>query len=469
MLQKLAFLTLVKSSNAIFPPKSSSISSELMGGIFVSTTRYSLDGMDKVFKTQLVPLISSADKIFLFRLFQNAHIVRNPAHAHGLGPAHLSVSLTTQLMKTGFTAVLVGKIRTLVSGWIGKCPHCIRLGSVERSFTHSPEDPRILSLIGVNSPVFQCVSIDLFTEVFVLAHSRARGRPSYPVAILVIADLISKTVCFIVLDGAKMTDVCKGLQQLALRYRMPDIMIVDAGPQLRNLSDQTELLNALSLTEVKIVTVPQGHQFSSFSERMIAEAKKILNSLREDVNASMYRQPQTLLELLGKLSLVESVLSLRPILGHTKDQQQAVLTPRQLTHPFLSNEQLNANAIDILRGVFDPDETVSQLGRAGHESKVQLQNSLIDYLQETGVRYQSERAGNNQKKAYSTVKPQISDVVLFKDSEKKSRFGVIVQVCSHNQVFIRSVLNRIVTERKFHIRVLTLLFRPSEWKNDFPI
>ena len=256
MLQKLAFLTLVKSSNAFFPPKSSSICSELMGGIFVSTTRYSLDGMDKVFKTQLVPLISSADKIFLFRLFQNAHIVRNPAHAHGLGPAHLSVSLTTQLMKTGFTAVLVGKIRTLVSGWIGKCPHCIRLGSVERSFTHSPEDPRILSLIGVNSPVFQCVSIDLFTEVYVLAHSRARGRPSYPVAILVIADLISKTVCFIVLDGAKMTDVCKGLQQLALRYRMPDIMIVDAGPQLRNLSDQTELLNALSLTEVKIVTVP---------------------------------------------------------------------------------------------------------------------------------------------------------------------------------------------------------------------
>jgi hypothetical protein len=33
---------------------------------------------------------------------------------------------------------------------------------------------------------------------------------------------------------------------------MPDIMIVDAGPQLRNLSDQTELLHALSLTEVKI-------------------------------------------------------------------------------------------------------------------------------------------------------------------------------------------------------------------------
>ena len=85
----------------------------------------------------------------------------------------------------------------------------------------------ILSLIGVGSPVFQCVSIDLFTEVFVLSHSRARGRPSYPVAILV----ISKTVYFIVLDNAKTTDVCKGLQQLALTYRMPEIMVLDSGPQ----------------------------------------------------------------------------------------------------------------------------------------------------------------------------------------------------------------------------------------------
>ena len=88
-------------------------------------------------------------------------------------------------MKTGFAAILCGNIRTIVSSWVGKCPHCIRLGQVERSFTHSPEDPRILSLIDVGSPVFQCVSIDLFTEVFVLSHSRARGRPSYPVAILV--------------------------------------------------------------------------------------------------------------------------------------------------------------------------------------------------------------------------------------------------------------------------------------------
>jgi hypothetical protein len=63
----------------------------------------------------------------------------------------------------------------------------------------------------------------------------------------------------------------------------------------------------------------------------------------------------------------------------------------------------------------------------------------------------------------------VNDIVLFKDSEKRSRFGVILQLCSQNQVIIRSVLNRVPIERKFHIRVLTLLFRPSEWVHDIPI
>ena len=145
-----------------------------------ANTRYSSEGLEKVFKTHLLPIISSSHKHLLYRIFQNSHIVRNPMHKFGLGPAHLSVSLTAQRMKTGFAAVLFGHARTIVSRWVNLCPHCIRLGSIERNFTHAAEDPRILSLLEVGSPVFHCISLDLFTEVFVLAHSRARGRPSYP-------------------------------------------------------------------------------------------------------------------------------------------------------------------------------------------------------------------------------------------------------------------------------------------------
>ena len=49
----------------------------------------------------------------------------------------------------------------------------------------------------------------------------------------------------------------------------------------------------------------------------------------------------------------------------------ALTEPRRLTHPYLSGEELNSSAIDILRGVFDPDPVISQLGRAASLMKNQ--------------------------------------------------------------------------------------------------
>ena len=464
--QKLAFLTLVKSSNAHFPP-SNSFSSEKIGNVTLAKMRYSSEGLYQVFETNLIPIISSSHKLLVYRLFQRAHIVGNPTKP-SLGSAHLSLSLTCQRFKTGTTAALFSHMRPALAKLVQTCPFCIRVGSSERLFSHSAEDPQVLSLLEIESPVFHCVSVDLFCDVYVLAHSKARGKPSYPITIMIVADLVSKTVCFVVLDGQKTTDVVLGLQQLALRHRLPSLILLDSGPQLRNLPDHQELTKALSDKEVKLIIVPQGHAFANFSERMIKEAKKLLNTLREDSNRSIYRQPQSLLELLGKLQLIESVLSLRPILGHTKDQLQTVLTPRKLTHPYLGGEELNSCAIDILRGVFDPDPIISQLGRTASQTKIWLKDALICYLQDSGIRYQSERSGNDQKKSFTDLKAKVGDVVLFKDSEKRKRFGIIVEILEKNNVTIRSVLNSVVTLRQFHVRVLILLYRPEEWQQDLP-
>ena len=467
---KMAFLTLVKFSNHNFPPNSTGFQHENIAGIFFVKTRYSREGMRKVFQTDLLPLVSGKDRDLLYRAFQNAHVVKNPAQQlENNTTAHLSVSLTVQLMKTGFSALVSGKLRTMVASWVSKCPHCIRVGGIDRSFTHAAQDPRILSLVGVENPIYQVVSLDLFCDVYVLAHKRARGKPSYGVNILIAGDLISKSVSFVVLDGAKSHDICQGIQQLALKHRLPRIILVDSGPQLKNLGDHEELTQALSLDGIKIIAVPQGHQMANHVERLIGEAKKVLNSLREDTNSSLYRQPQTLLELIGKLNLVESVMSMRPILAHTKDQHEVILTPRRLTHPYLSGEQLNQSVVDILRGVFDPDPIVSQLGRTAHENKVWLQESLIQYLQDSAIRFQSERKGNKQKPAHYELKPKKDDIVFFLDSENRKRFGIILEICELNQVVVRSVLYNKVVERKMHIRVLTLLYRPEEWSGDFPI
>jgi hypothetical protein len=97
----------------------------------------------------------------------------------------------------------------------------------------------------------------------------------------------------------------------------------------------------------------------------------------------------------------------------------------------------------IFKGVFEPDESISQLGRANHESK---QWCAVP-------KWKNEKAGDNQKKSYSTLKPLLHDIVLYLDSDKKKRVGIILELCEKNQVIIRSVLYGSTTTRKLHIRV----------------
>ena len=162
-------------------------------------------------------------------------------------------------MRSGVSGLACGKLRNVVTGFIARCPHCIRVGGVDRPYTHAAGDPRLLDMVGDQCPIFSTVSIDLFTEVFVLNHAKARGKPSYPVCILICADLVSKSVALIVLDGGTTRDVCHGLQILALRYHLPKILVMDSGPQLRNLPDHAELTSALSEHGVKMIVMPQGH------------------------------------------------------------------------------------------------------------------------------------------------------------------------------------------------------------------
>ena len=393
--------------------------------------------------------------------------MRTPGPGPNLSSTHLSPSLTSQRFKTGKVGALFSYMRNTLSKWCSQRPFCIRAGNATRPFSHSSDDPRILSMLDIECPVYHTISLDLFTDVWVLSHSKARGKPSYPVHILIIVDLISKGVTFEVLDGCKMTDVISGLQQLACRYRLPSLVIMDSGPQLRNLGTHEELTSALNAKDMKLVICPQGHQFSNFGERCIQEAKKILRVLREDMNKSLYRQPQTLLQLLSKLRMCEAVMSLRPILGSTSSDEQVVLTPRRLTHPFVNGETMNMSAVQILTGIFEPDHLISQLGKANSAAKGWLQQVLLDYLQTNAFRYEKPRLGDKQKPTFgNNLKPLVGDIVLYFDSAKVKRFGLVLEILLQNQVMIRSKLNNVQVDRPYHIRLLSLLYRPSEWAQD---
>ena len=163
------------------------------------------------------------------------------------------------------------------------------------------------------------------------------------------------------MDDAKAAYVAKALDTVALRYRMPRYLIMDSGHLLQSLSENKELLLALSSREIETAVMPQGHQFGNFCERSISGCKSILMSLREDSNKSIHHQPQTIVELNGKLLLVESIMSLRPILSSSKDHLEPVLTPRKITHPWVTPHEMNQYAQDIFRDVFHPSDIISQL------------------------------------------------------------------------------------------------------------
>ena len=116
-----------------------------------------------------------------------------------------------------------------------------------------------------------------------------------------------------------------------------------------------------------------------------------------------------------------------------------------------------------------PTQSLASLGGQLLRPKSGLRMHSSAISRTMGVKYQSERGGNKQKKCYESLKPNIHDVVLFYDSDQRKRFGVVLEVLEKNQVLIRSILAGSVIERKFHVRVLVLLYRSSEWNNDVPI
>jgi hypothetical protein len=195
-------------------------------------------------------------------------------------------------------------------------------------------------------------------------------------------------------------------------------------------------------------------------ERQIATAKKILGSLKEDPNASIYRQPQTVEELMGKMYSVEAVLNSRPILLIDRHSNSRVITPKQLLSPYLSPPQLRAWATDVLRPVFSPAETASWLSKNSQLVLSGLQEALLAFLQSDGIKFRTVM-GDESKADTRRLLPCENDLVLFK-TEKTRKFGLIVNV-SGNMCSVKTHYYNQITILEKHCRVLTLLFRASEW------
>ena len=128
---------------------------------------------------------------------------------------------------------------------------------------------------------------------------------------------------------------------MKLQYRMPRLVVCDRGSSLEALSENKYIMSDITCRGIGFVILPARHQFENPVERQIKEGKKILNSLRQHADKSIYHQPQTLLELQSKLLLIENVLSLKPTLIFVEDLKESIIFPlleKEISKPNLGKD-----------------------------------------------------------------------------------------------------------------------------------
>ena len=130
--------------------------------------------MQAVFQTNLLPLISSKDKKLLFRITTNLKQLLDWSPCYNCNPYQGHVQ---QMDYNAHTVFYMGYL---------------------------DDDPRIIFLVEQEFALFHTVSLNTFCKICVLPHWRARGKPSYPISILICTDLAIGSVAFIPMDDAKM-------------------------------------------------------------------------------------------------------------------------------------------------------------------------------------------------------------------------------------------------------------------------
>ena len=112
------------------------------------------------------------------------------------------------------------------------------------AFDHSLGDPRIMGLLGEQSPVWHTVSMDILGPFVLKQYQDARGnRSSYKDTGLCLTDLASGLTHCQLMDGATKTHVITGLAAFAHRFRLPSVCVADSGPQLKHL-DTNQIFDA---------------------------------------------------------------------------------------------------------------------------------------------------------------------------------------------------------------------------------
>ena len=415
--------------------------------------------MTTIFQSKILPVVSSKDRPFLKRLFEHAHVMHQNDKR-----LHVGVGLSMIRSKQGACCFTVECHRRIWKSFCDHCSLCLKLSTSDSlgKYRHQLSDPRLASLLPVQSPVWHTVSIDILN--ILKQYRGVRGRLStYKTYGLYFCDLATGLADIIMMDASKQEDVFRAIGTFANRHWVHATLVMDSGPQLKTLQDNP-IYQAASSMGVRISPVAAYHQFLNYCERSIQSYKSLMTTMKASINLSIYQQSDTLIELLDKHGMVFRMMSMRPILTKTKDSQETVLLACQFSDPSMGSQEAEILMHGLLLG---QDSVQGQLHAAilDYRSSVlsAFHQSLLTYLQEHAVYYANPK--NTHTNASSNLDPMVGDFVAYLDGSKCTHFGIINGIMANNVVSLRVIKYGKIVWQNTQTRTCRLLFCPQDELN----
>ena len=88
---------MVKYSNKLYAPKLDTLNSFVVRDIHFIDSRYSAEGMQTIFNTNLLPIVSSCAKT----LIKHSHSIPNPLYNSPAGDVHYMLTTSFQIAQSG--------------------------------------------------------------------------------------------------------------------------------------------------------------------------------------------------------------------------------------------------------------------------------------------------------------------------------------------------------------------------------
>ena len=168
-------------------------------------------------------------------------------------------------MKSGAFGCITSNMKQVVSKLCNICPLCLRQQDFKkgRGYTSFPGDPRLLQLLSVDNPVFFYASCDILPP-FWISYAQNCRKGKYPIYVLNTVCLGTGLVSLITIEDGSKENIITGLNVLALKFRLPNTILSDAGSQFVSISKNLNLYQALISFGVKFIAVNAGAQHKNF-------------------------------------------------------------------------------------------------------------------------------------------------------------------------------------------------------------